>query len=136
MTAKAKQKLMPDDPITLATLTHFHREVVLPDIRRIVTDAVGASESRLRHEMQTGFDALAKRLDMLETEYHMLVAGLKRVEERLDRVEGRLDSLEQRMSAVEEKLDKVTLRSELEHLKTRVDVLQQEIRALEERLGA
>jgi len=34
------------------------------------------SERRLRDEMQTGFDALAQRLDKLEVEYHMLVPGL------------------------------------------------------------
>ena len=42
--------------------------------------------------MHSGFDALIRRLDKLETEYHMLVVGLKRVEERLDRIEARLDS--------------------------------------------
>jgi len=38
------------------------REIVLPDIERIV----GNAEGRLRDEMQTGFDALAQRLDRLE----------------------------------------------------------------------
>jgi predicted nucleic acid-binding Zn-ribbon protein len=117
-------------------LTRFHREVVLPDIQRVVSDAVEASERRLRDEMQTGFDALAQRLDKLETEYHMLVVGLKRVEERLDRVEGRLDEVEQRLGAVEQKLEKLALRSELDELKTRVEGLQTQIRILEERLDA
>ena len=48
-------------------LTKFHREIVLPDIERIVGNAVEGSERRLRDEMQTGFDALAQRLDRLET---------------------------------------------------------------------
>jgi hypothetical protein len=52
----------------------------------------------------------------------MLVAGLKRVEERLD--------------AVEARLDKMALKSELVALKTRVDGLQEQVRTLEERLGA
>ena len=111
---------MADDLIPM--LTRFHREIVLPDIQRVVGDAVEASERRLRDEMQTGFDALAQRLDRLETEYHMLVAGLKRVEDRLDRVEQRLD--------------RVALRSELLELKARVDGLQAQVRALEERLSA
>jgi predicted nuclease with TOPRIM domain len=102
----------------LPILTRFHREIVMPDIARIVE----GSERRLRDEMQTGFDALAQRLDKLEVEYHMLVAGLKRVEERLD--------------AVETRLDKVALRSELVDLKARVDGLQEHVRRLEERLGA
>jgi predicted nucleic acid-binding Zn-ribbon protein len=106
-------------------LTRFHREIVLPDIERIL----GAAEQRLRNEMQTGFDALAQRLDKLDVEYHMLVAGLKRVEERLDAVESRLDRVEQ-------KLEKAALRSELLELKTRVDGLQEQVRGLEERLSA
>ena len=97
-------------------LTRFHREVVVPDIKEIV----GTAERRLRDEMQAGFDALAQRLEKLETEYHMLVVGLKRVEERLDRVEQRLD--------------KMALRSELLELKAKVDVLQVQVRAIEERL--
>jgi predicted nuclease with TOPRIM domain len=102
-------------------LTRFHREIVLPDIERIVGNAVEGSERRLRDEIQAGFDALAKRLDKLEIEYQMLVAGLKRVEERLD--------------AVEKRLDKMALKSELLELKARVDGLQEQVRALEERLS-
>ena len=71
------------------------------------------------------FDEIYQRVDKLETEYDMPVAGLKRVEERLDRVE--------------QKVEKVGLRSELDELKARVDVLQEQIRALEgraERVGA
>jgi predicted nuclease with TOPRIM domain len=101
-------------------LTRFHRDVVVPDVERIVGNAVEGSERRLRDEMQAGFDALAQRLDRLETEYHMLVAGLKRVEERLDRVE--------------QHLDKMALRSEVLDLKARVDGLQEQVRTLEARL--
>ncbi len=49
-------------------LTQFHREIVIPDIERIVGNAVEGSERRLRDEMHAGFDALAQRLDrLLET---------------------------------------------------------------------
>jgi predicted nucleic acid-binding Zn-ribbon protein len=105
-------------------LTKFHREIVVPDIERIV----GETERRLRDEMHAGFDALSQRLDRLETEYHMLVVGLKRVEERLDKVEQRLDKVEQR-------LDKLALRSELLELKARVDGLQEQIHVLETRIA-
>ncbi len=114
---------MADD--LLQTLTRFHREVVLPDIRRIVGEAVGGLEGR----MAAHFDEVYKRFERLETEYHMLVAGLKRVEERLDRVESRLD-------AVEKQLEKMALKSELSELKARVDGLQDQVRHLEERLSA
>jgi len=49
-------------------LTRFHREVLLPDVKRIVGDAVGALEAR----MNAHFDAIYQRFDKLETEYHML----------------------------------------------------------------
>ena len=95
---------VPDE--ILPILTKFHREVLLPDIQRIVSDAVGSSERRLRDEMQTGFDALAQRLDRLETEYQMIVAGLKRMEERLDRMAFKADvqDLKRRVEALEHKL--------------------------------
>ena len=123
MTTKAR-KVMPDDPITLATLTQFHREMLLPDMQRLIAE----SEQRIQLRMDAQLDAIYRRFDRLETEYHMLVAGLKRVEERLDRVEHRL-------LAVEQKLERVALRSELEELKARVDTLQAQVRALEERLS-
>lgn len=98
-------------------LTRFHREIVVPDIERIVA----GSEQRLRDEMHTLFDSLSHQVDDMRTEYHMLVAGLKRVEERLDRLEQRLD--------------KMALRSELLELKVRVEGLQEQVRTLEARLG-
>jgi predicted nucleic acid-binding Zn-ribbon protein len=115
--AKAR-KPMPDDPITLATLTQLHREVLLPDMQRLVAE----SEQRIQLRLDAHLDAIYQRFDRLETEYQMLVAGLKRVEERLDRME--------------QKLDKAALRTELLELKARVDGLQEQIRALEERLSA
>ena len=101
-------------------LAKFHRDVLLPDVKRVVAEAVEASERRLRDEMQTGFDALAQRLDRLETEYQMIVAGLKRLDERMDRIEQRMD--------------KMAIRSELLELKARVDGLQEQVRTLEARL--
>jgi hypothetical protein len=50
-----------DDLIPI--LTRFHREVVLPDIQRVVGAAVEESERRLRDEIHAGFDALARRID-------------------------------------------------------------------------
>ena len=101
-------------------LAKFHRAVVVPDMERIVGNAVEGAERRLRDEMHTLFDALAHQILELKTEYHMLVAGLKRVEERLNQVE--------------QKLDKMALRSELVELRTRVDDLQEQVRTLEARL--
>ena len=57
-------------------LTKFHREVLLPDVERIV----GESEQRLRNEMHTLFDALSREFQDLKTESHLIVAGMKRIE--------------------------------------------------------
>ncbi len=121
---------MGDDLIPI--LTRFHREMVVPDIQRIVE----GSERRLRDEMHAGFDALAQRLEKLETEFPMLVSGIKRVEERLDALEDRIGSVERRLDGIDKKLEKMALKSELADLKARVDGLQEQIRTLEERLSA
>jgi polyhydroxyalkanoate synthesis regulator phasin len=97
-------------------LAKFHRDVLLPDVKRVVAEAVEASERRLRDEMHTLFDSLSRQIEDLRTEYHMLVAGVRRLEERMER------------------LDKMALRSELLELKARVDGLQEQVRTLEGRL--
>ena len=53
---------MAEDLIPI--LTRFHREVVLPDIERIVGDTVGTLEGR----MNAHFDAIYERFDRLDTE--------------------------------------------------------------------
>jgi predicted nucleic acid-binding Zn-ribbon protein len=123
-----------DDLIPI--LTRFHREVVAPDIERIVGNAAEGAERRLRDEMQTGFGALSRRLEKLEIEFPMLVSGIKRVEERLEALEDRMGSVDRRLDGIDKKLEKMALKSELLELKARVEGLQQQVRALEERLGA
>ena len=107
---------MGDDLIPI--LARFHREVTLPDMKSVVADAIDSLERRLDGH----FDGIYKRFDRLETEYHMLVAGPKRVEERLD--------------AVERQVEKLALKSELDVLKARVETLQAQVQELEGRLSA
>lgn len=57
---------MADDLLTV--LTRFHREILLPDVERIVEERLAP----LRDEMLANFDAVFKRLDRLESEYHAL----------------------------------------------------------------
>src|SRR5688500_638780 len=152
---------MSDQPLTLGVLAQalveFHRDVIAPDMQRIVRD----SESRLRNEMQTFHDEILHRLVKLESEYHLLTVGLARVENRLDtleaqyrdllasvlrleerlsRVEERLSRVEERLSRVENQLDAVVvaqekdpLRAEMADLRARVEVLQLQVRNLEKR---
>jgi len=142
---------MSDQSIPLAVLAHFHREVIIPDIERIV----GGAERRLRDEMHTLHDSVLTSLDRLEFEYQAIRAGLVRVEERLDRVEQRLDSLatehrglvatvqrlDERLSRVEKRLEELVSggreyasRTEVQDLRDRLDGLQARVDALEKRL--
>lgn len=107
---------MSDAPLTLAVLAKFHQDVFLPDVQRIIGEAVDSLERRI----DAKFDAVYQRFDRLETEYQMIVAGLRRVEERLD--------------ALTEVQQKLALRSDLQQLKARVDALQEKIREVEGRL--
>jgi hypothetical protein len=56
-----------DRPVTLSVLEKFHREVILPDIERVVRSAIEGAERRLRDEMHTLFDGLAQRLDRFKS---------------------------------------------------------------------
>ena len=104
---------MVDTPLTLATLAEFHREVLIPEVRQVVREEVAREVGGLRDEMHTAFDALAQRLDRLETEYHMLVAGVERIEERLN--------------GVEVKLDRAALKADVLALKARVEALERQL---------
>lgn len=79
---------MVDQPLTFTTLVKFHQEILMPEVRQLVREEMSRDVGGLREEMHGAFDGLAQRFDRLETEYHMLVAGVKRIEERFDRDEG------------------------------------------------
>lgn len=128
---------MSDQPLTVGALTGalatFHREVILPDIQRIVGDAVSGSEARLRNEMQGFHDSILKKLGDLETESAAIKIGLKRVEDRLELVETRLGRVEDRLEKVEARLDRVEDR--LDKVEQRLDSVENALRRLEERLS-
>ena len=105
---------MAEDLLTV--LTRFHREVVIPDMERLIDDRF----TPLRDEMLSGFDAVYKRLDRLESEYQSLRAAVQRLEDGL--------------TVVGQKIDKMALRSELVELKSRVALLEQKIAEIEANL--
>jgi predicted nucleic acid-binding Zn-ribbon protein len=135
---------MSDQPLTLAALAQFHRQVIVPDIERIVA----ASEQRVREQVHGFQDLVLKRLDRLEDEYQAIKAGLGRVEARLNRIEPQVLDLQAqvlelrtRLGRVEERLEELIaleerdpVRAEVQDLKARIDGLQQDIRRLEQRL--
>ena len=59
---------MSDQPLTMAVLAQFHRDVILPDIERVV----GALKVRIDARftaLDRHFAAIHQRFDRLETEY-------------------------------------------------------------------
>jgi predicted nucleic acid-binding Zn-ribbon protein len=109
---------MADEPLTLATLTRFHRETVAPDFQRIIRQ-LDRLDSRL--EMVHGkVEGLCERLEPFEKEYRLLVGAVHEIEGRLEKLEGHIDRL--------------AVRSELETLRDKVNGLQDQIRELERRL--
>jgi len=51
-------------------LTRFHREVVLPDVQRLIGDAVGGLRGEMNarfDEVFSHFDAIYQRFDRLES---------------------------------------------------------------------
>ena len=61
-------------------LVRFHRDVVLPDIERIVDARLDATVTPLRREMLSNFDAVYQRFDRLESETAALKAAVQRLE--------------------------------------------------------
>jgi predicted nucleic acid-binding Zn-ribbon protein len=153
---------MSDQPLTLAVLAQFHRQVILPDIERIVSSAVDGAEGRLRDEMHTLHDFVLKRLDRLEVEYEAIKAGLGRIEARVDGLEAKVAALDARVARieaqvldlqaqvlelrtrlgrVEERLEELIaveerypVRAEVQDLKARIDRLQEDIRRIDGRI--
>lgn len=135
---------MSDQPVTLAVLAKFHREIILPDIESVVERLVTPRFD----EMNARFDAIYHKLERLETDYAFFKVGLARVEERLKVLEHQyqdllagLHRLEDRLSRVEAQLDQLAadrdrepLRAEVADLRSRVDVLQLRVRNLEKRV--
>jgi hypothetical protein len=72
------------------TLLRFHREVALPDIDRIVGAPLRDDLASFKRETHANFDAVWKRFDRLESEYHSLSAAMARVEGRLVLVEEKI----------------------------------------------
>ncbi len=155
---------MSDQPITLAVLAQFHRDVVLPDTRLILGEAIAESERR----MQGQFDAILSKLGSLEIESAAIKSGLVRLEEKMGELEARMGGLETRMGVLEERVDRLgplhadllaafhrleerlsrveqrlerdssqdELRPEVERLRVRVEALHDELLRLERRIDA
>ena len=110
----------------LKVLTSFHREVVAPEIKQIAEqgERTNAGLQVLRNETLSGFDAMYKKFDRLDSEYAALKAAVQRLEMGMARVE-------ERLAAVDQKLDKVALRAELVELREMAIAIEHRISELE-----
>jgi chromosome segregation ATPase len=95
----------------------------LKSLERNLVDRLTAEMDRrfgdFRTEMNGRFDAIEKQLEHLEIEYQMIVAGLKRIEERLD----------------SDSADRAQLRIEVGRLRSKVTDLDTRLREIETRLA-
>ena len=84
-------------------LLDFYHKLLQPELAGIKEKLQEHDEKFV--EMLGHFDGVHKRLDNLEMEYHSIVGGLKRVEQRQDRLEGKFDGLEGKFDGLEKKVD-------------------------------
>lgn len=75
---------MPRSDDVVSTLRSFYLETIRPDMEGILRDSKAELREEIvefRRDVDHHFDGLYHRLDRLETEYHMLVEGVRRVEQ-------------------------------------------------------
>jgi len=123
----------------LQALTRYHREVMLPDVQRLVDDAIDKSVGPLRNDMLSHFDDMYRRFDRLESEYYALRSWMGRIDEKLARVESEVQSLNTRMGSVESEVQSLNTRmasveSELQFVKSHLIALELRITEVEKKI--
>ncbi len=77
-------------------LLDFYHKFLQPEFTRIKDKLTEHDEKFI--DILGHFDGVHKRLDNLEMEYHSLVGGMNRVEQRQDRLENKIDGVEEKLS--------------------------------------
>ena len=90
----------------------------LTGLERRLEEKIDSKFGELSLEMNARFDAQEVRFERLETEYHMIVAGLRRIEETL----------------AEQKGEQSRMRDQIASLRTRLAEVETRLRELEARL--
>ncbi|MEK6817063.1 MAG: hypothetical protein AABY09_05590 [Nanoarchaeota archaeon] len=115
---KVDERFQDADKKTDAKFLAFYHNLIEPNFKRI--DAKLSEHDEKFKDVLGHFDAMWKRLETLEQEYHAIVNGLRRIEESLD------------TSAMK----RVALEIEVKNLKEQVSKLQTKIETLEHRIAA
>jgi predicted nuclease with TOPRIM domain len=95
---------------------------ILSALRRLegnLTERFDRRFDEFRLEMNSRFDAIEARLERLETEYQMITAALRRIEDRLESHDR----------------DRERLRAEVADLKARMSQLSDRVQSIETRLA-
>lgn len=122
---------MSDQPLTLAALAEFHRDVILPQFKAL---ADGQTLMNARFDQIDGhFDGIYDRFLRVDQENAFIKLGLGRVEQELGRLGQRLESVEVRFGHV--KLRFGDLERGIEGLKERLGSLELAVHRLDERLS-
>lgn len=113
---KIDARFQEADKKTDAKFLAFYHNLIEPNFKKI--DAKLSEHDEKFKDVLGHFDAMWKRLETLEQEYHAIVNGLRRIEESLD------------TSAMK----RVALEIEVKNLKEQVSKLQSKIETLEHRI--
>jgi len=109
----------------LKILTHFHREVVMPDVKTAIRDSV----QDLRGDMLSHFDGVYQRFDRLESEYHALAAATARLEDQYQHLAAAVARIETALAS--DIANRGMLEQQLRELRQKVAELQRRIEELE-----
>jgi chromosome segregation ATPase len=121
----------------LQVLTRFHREVFLPDLQRILDDAVEKFARSPREEkseyygLKLWVTSIDERLARVESEVQSLNARMDRIESELQFVKSHLRALEMRVADIEKKVDRLATETELVEIRQQIVDLNERVAALE-----
>ena len=116
------------DDISTALLA-FYGKVLEPEFRSIKEKQSEHDEKFTR--LLDHIDAVYQRLERLEEEYHLIVHGIEKLEDRMQRLEGRMERIEKAVGTY--KPDK--LQQEIASMKTKLSDLQKRLEQLEKRVA-
>ncbi|HEV2719348.1 MAG TPA: hypothetical protein VG323_04955 [Thermoanaerobaculia bacterium] len=125
------------------TLTRFHREVIAPDLRDMVDEALVPLREEIaasRRDNERHFDAIYKRLDTIDSEIQSLRAAVKRLEEdvavlKADVATLKADVAALKLSVESEAAARAELRQELDQIKAQIAELQEKAAQIEAQLN-
>jgi SMC interacting uncharacterized protein involved in chromosome segregation len=117
------------------TLTRFHREVIAPDLRTMVDEAIVPLREEIaasRRDNERHFDQIYKRLDTIDSEIQALRAAMKRLETDVAALKADVAAL--KLSSEEQAAARAEFRQELDQIKAQIAELQQKAAQIEAQL--